>query len=115
MVPLTASLPPTDLLRSGSDLMDPFDGTPAHYFVKVLELNEIISHITLSQLPASSSFAESLGLPPLYRNADSSAAVQMDECLNKLEKSLASPLSFNLVQDDAENDLNRQRILLYLR
>ena len=81
----------------------------------MLELNEITGHVMLSQVPARSSFAESLGLPPLYQNADSSAAVQIDECLNTWEKSLAPSSPLGSPQDDAENSLNRQRTLLRLR
>lgn len=81
----------------------------------MLELNEITSHIMLSQMSASSSFAEGLGQPQLSRNADSSAAVQIDECLTKLEKTFPPLMSFDPVQDDSDNGSKRRQILLRLR
>ena len=115
MISLATSFPSTDLLRSGRDLTDLHSGRSTHYVVKMLELSEITSHIMLSQTAASGSFPGSLGLPPLYESADLSATVQVDECLNKFQKSLAPSFSFDFVQDNAENSLNRQQILLRLR
>lgn len=115
MVLLTTSSPSINSLRNVSHLENLPGGTSAHYLAKMLELNEITSHVMLSQVPANSNCAESLGLPPLFQNADSSIAVQIDDCLNRLEKSLAPSLSFNFVQDEAENGPNRQLILLRLR
>jgi hypothetical protein len=75
----------------------------------MLELDEITSHILLLQVFASSSFAGTLGLSQLSRNADPSAAVQLDERLTKLD------MSFDSVQDDTDNSSTRRRIIFHLR
>ncbi|KAL9064166.1 MAG: hypothetical protein Q9157_007932 [Trypethelium eluteriae] len=81
----------------------------------MLELNELLGLITLSQVPSRSRLAEDLGLPRLYHIADLSASLQIDGCLSKWEKSLPPPAQLDPVQDDPDNGLSRQRILLRLQ
>ncbi|KAK3938461.1 hypothetical protein QBC46DRAFT_292403 [Diplogelasinospora grovesii] len=116
MVPLTGSSPAIDSLYDDSTL------ERGCYSFKVLELQEITSHVMLSQMPVSSRFAESIGLPRLCQGSDLNTAVQFDASLNRWEKNLPPSLrSANAnandypVEDGADSGLVSQRTLLHLR
>ena len=117
MVPLTAFSSMLDSLHNSNDteVLDPNHGNSAYSSVKMLELSELTSHITLSQISSCGSFTEQLGLPRLYERADLRAAMQVDEFLNRWERSLPLFSQSDAVQDDIENCLRRQHILLSLQ
>jgi hypothetical protein len=89
----------------------------ASYTIKTMELHEITSRIMLSQVPASSRFAESLGLPQLRATADVSVAITLDSCLKKWEQRLPPALRLDSPADPAGSEPadGAQRLMLHLR
>ena len=90
-------------------------GVAGQYAVKMLELSEMTGYIMHSQVPARSSLAEALGLPSLAQAADLSVTVQIEECLNKLDKNLPSLSLTDSVQEGTDEGLSGQRFLFHLR
>lgn len=117
-MPLAASSSAIDSIHSDVQLLTDAElGAPTRYLIKTLELQEITSHIMLSQVQASSRFAESLGLPPSRQSSDLSAAVAMDNCLKKWARGLPPALRSDSAADpdDIEPGTIGQRVLLHLR
>ena len=82
---------------------------------KMLELNETTNFIMLSQVLSRSSFAARLGLPTPTKTGDLNAVLQIEDCLNRLEKSHALLLLTNAAQMDNDDLSSGQRFLFQVR
>ena len=70
----------------------------------------------LSQVSASRSITNRLGLPRLYENEDYfGAALQLDGCLDRWEKNLSQSLRHDIFQVGVDDSLQRRRVALHLR
>lgn len=110
MVPLVISHPLIDSPKNGRDLADLHsEESPAHVSAKMLELDGITTHVLISQVFACSSFAETLDIPQLFRNADPGAVVRLEGLLTRLGISLDS------VQDSTDNSSVGWRLCFCVR
>ena len=84
--------------------------------MKTLELYEIGNHIMLSQVSASCTITNRLGLPRLYQNENYfGTALKLDGCLDRWEKNLTPSLKYDIFQVGVDDTLQRQRVTLRLR
>ena len=112
---LTAPFPTAYSSHSGRESTQLRDGQLMVYTSKMLELYEILGHITLAQIPSTTRFAESLGLPQLWQSTDLGIAAQLDACVRKWENNLPVFLRLDSATDSAQDASKRQRLVLHLR
>ena len=92
-------------------------GSHGQCVAKMAELNDITSHIMLSQVRTRSSFEDGLGMQQSVRStADVNAVAKIDHSLNQFAQSVARLWNADGAQrDDDDSARRRQRVLFDIR